>query len=263
MFILLVGVLATTQIIDASPTRDDAQPQRDGATNVARELVEAARGVPYEKVSEPGVTTALQAIPGLQDTDGAGYMIRRDGVDYTVVVDVCIMDDAKDGGGSRPSSATFCSNSVAAGNGRQEPRGLQARHGHHDLDGAGPDAHVVQSGVVNNPGTASGPAIRTLVPRGYAAGRTWSRPTQRGHLRRHDLLAAGHRRLAARRHASDGPGDENGRTGLAWKFDLDHGDRTSTASTSSPPRPSARASPGRAARRRSCSTAASRSPRSR
>ncbi len=50
MFILLVGVLATAQIIDASSSANAANRQRDGATNLARELVEAARGVPYEQV---------------------------------------------------------------------------------------------------------------------------------------------------------------------------------------------------------------------
>ena len=217
MFILLVGVLATAQIIDASSSANAANRQRDGATNLARELVEAARGVPYEKVSATGVTTALQSIPGLEDFPGSGYVIRRDGVGYTVVIDVCVMDDAKDGGGTRPSGATFCSNSVAPGTADKNPEDYKRVTVTTTWTRDGRQSRVVQSGVVNNPGSASGPAIRTLIPRGLTApyvvtssatsvifdATTSSRPD------------AGNWLLDG---TVKGPLIENGSTGLAWMF---------------------------------------------
>jgi prepilin-type N-terminal cleavage/methylation domain-containing protein len=217
MFILLVGVLATAQIIDASSHANAANRQRDGATNLARELVEAARGVPYETVSEPGVNAKLQEIPGLEDIADPGYVIRRNDVNYAIAIDVCIMDDGKDGGGSRPSSATFCPNSVAAGTEDKNPEDYKRVTVTLTWSRDGRTSRVVQSGVINNPGSASGPAIRTLIPRELTAPyavitdatsvtvdvTTSSRPD------------AGNWLLDG---TVKGPLIENGSTGLTWMF---------------------------------------------
>jgi prepilin-type N-terminal cleavage/methylation domain-containing protein len=169
MFILLVGVLGTAQLIDGAAGANTANRQRDTATNTARELVEAARGIPYEQVSTPGVISVLQAIPGLEDTPGSGYVIRRNRVDYTVAFDVCIMDDAKDGGGPRPATATFCADSVAAGTQDRNPEDYKRVTATITWQRNGRETRIVQTGIINNPGSASGPAIRTLIPQGLVA----------------------------------------------------------------------------------------------
>ena len=169
MFILLVGVLSTAAIIDASSHANAATRQRDVATNVARELIEGARGIPYERVSEPGVNNALQAIPGLEDSPAPGYVIRRNGIDYTVAIDVCVMDDPKDGGGPRPSTATFCADSATPGTQDKNPEDYKRVTTTVTWRRDGRETRVVQNGIINNPGSASGPAIRTIIPRGYLA----------------------------------------------------------------------------------------------
>ena len=143
----------------APTARRPRHGRRDTATNLASELIEGARSVPYEKVSSPGVTAELQALPGLEDIDGGAYTIRRNGTTYSVAVDVCIMDDPKDGGGPRADHRDVLLQQRAGRHRRQEPRGLQARHGHRQLDGAGrARACRQQTGLINNPGSASGPA---------------------------------------------------------------------------------------------------------
>src|SRR5262245_51790177 len=97
--VLMVGVLATAAILNSSSRANATIRQRDAATAIARELIEGSRSIPFDRVSEPGVNAALQAIPGLEDSPGSGYVLVRNNVSYTIDIDVCIMDDAKDGGG--------------------------------------------------------------------------------------------------------------------------------------------------------------------
>src|SRR5215213_1682115 len=102
-FVLMVGVFSAFALLDRANAATNRVRTSDNATNLTRELIEGARSVPYEKVSSPGVVSELQALPGL---DG---------------IDVCIMDDPKDGGGPRPTTATFCANSAPAGTTDKNP----------------------------------------------------------------------------------------------------------------------------------------------
>jgi prepilin-type N-terminal cleavage/methylation domain-containing protein len=165
-FILLVGVLATAAILNASSRASATTRQRDAASNVARELIEAARSIPYDRVSEPGVNTALQAIPGLEDAPASGYTLTRNGMSYTIDIDVCIMDDPKDGGGPRSATETFCATSAAPGTQDKNPEDYKRITTTVRWQRDGVDRQVVQTGIINNPGSASGPAIRSIVPRG-------------------------------------------------------------------------------------------------
>jgi prepilin-type N-terminal cleavage/methylation domain-containing protein len=223
MVILLVGVLATATIIDASSHANAATRQRDAATNLTRELIEGARSIPYERVSEPGVNTALQAIPGLEDSPGPGYMIRRNGVEYTVTIDVCVMDDPKDGGGPRASTETFCPNSAPSGTQDKNPedyKRVTTTISWRRDDGA---HQTVQTGIINNPGSASGPAIRSIAPRGYTAPYVVADAATTVVV---DITTSS--KPAAINWLLDGtvkqpPPVQNGGTGLAWVFTWDIG----------------------------------------
>src|SRR5215213_5413353 len=120
-FVLMVGAFSAFALLDRANAATNRVRTSDNATNLARELIEGARSVPYEKVSSPGVVSELQALPGLDDIDGGAYTIRRNGTTYAVGIDVCIMDDPKDGGGPRPTTATFCANSAPAGTTDKNP----------------------------------------------------------------------------------------------------------------------------------------------
>jgi prepilin-type N-terminal cleavage/methylation domain-containing protein len=219
MFVLLVGVLATAMLIDASSHANAATRQRDAATNVTRELIEGARSIPYDRISEPGVNAALQAIPGLEDAPGAGYVIRRNGVDYTVTLDVCVMDDPKDGGGPRAATSTFCPESVAPGTQDKNPEDYKRVRATITWKRDGHVSRVVQTGIVNNPGSASGPAIRSITPRGYVAPYAVTNESTTTVV----VDVATSSKPAAINWLLDGtikqpPPVQNGTTGLAWVF---------------------------------------------
>ncbi|MEZ0292536.1 MAG: prepilin-type N-terminal cleavage/methylation domain-containing protein [Solirubrobacteraceae bacterium] len=218
-FVLMVGAMSAFALLDRANGATNRVRTSDNATNLARELIEGARSVPYEKVSSPGVIAELQALPGLQDIDGGAYTIRRNGTTYSVGIDVCIMDDPKDGGGPRPTTATFCANSAPIGTADKNPEDYKRITVSVSWTEQGRTRVSKQTGLINNPGSASGPAIRSLTPVGYTApfvvttdvnAVTWdvttsSKPATIG------WLLDGTRQTGAV--------TQNGPTGLAWRFD--------------------------------------------
>jgi prepilin-type N-terminal cleavage/methylation domain-containing protein len=170
MFILMVGVLVTLTFVSAASRASAANRQRDAATNLARDITEAADGIPWDRLTDTGVTAELQRVPGLATAAGAGYTIRRGDVSFGVAVRVCIIDDPSDGGGPRAATGTFCANSGPAGTADRNPEDYKKLVAtitwRQDSGGTG---SVVQSGLVGNPGSASGPAVRSIAPRGYGA----------------------------------------------------------------------------------------------
>jgi prepilin-type N-terminal cleavage/methylation domain-containing protein len=220
--ILLVGVLATTAMLNASSRANATNRQRDTATNVARELIESARSIPYERISEPGVNTALQAIPGLEDGPESGYVLMRNGVSYTVDIEVCVMDDPKDGGGPRATTETFCATSAAAGTEDKNPEDYKRVTATVVWTREGVERRVQQTGIINNPGSASGPAIRSIAPRDGT--------TITANLSQLVVDVTTSSKPAAINWLLDGsvrqpPPVQQGTTGLNWAFTWDIGDK--------------------------------------
>ncbi len=110
-----MGVLGTVALIDGANATTKTTKSREGGTNLVREVVESARSVDYDKVTGAALPGELMAKPALADAEGAsGWQVRRRNVLYTVTVDACLFDDAKDGGGPH-TGGTYCANSTAAG----------------------------------------------------------------------------------------------------------------------------------------------------
>jgi hypothetical protein len=111
MVVMLVGVLGTVALIDSAAKVGSSSRSREAATNLTREIIEAAREVDYDVLLTGTAPAALQAINGLDDTDAstAGWQIRRRNVTFTVTAASCIYDDPRDGlfGGSL--GAGYCS----------------------------------------------------------------------------------------------------------------------------------------------------------
>jgi competence protein ComGC len=169
-FVLTVGVLSTLTLINGANRATAATQSREAGVNLARELVEAARGLPYDKLNDTAIEAELQAVPGLQDTPLGGlYQIRRRGIDYTVDASVCIMDDAKDGGGSRPSGLSFCADSGPAGTTDKNPEDYKRVTVKLTWKRGGVTRTANQTGLVNNPGSATGPAVRSIIVVGTPA----------------------------------------------------------------------------------------------
>lgn len=99
MVVLLVGVLGTATMALAALQTGAESRNREAATNLARELVEAARSVPYGSLLTSTASGTMQSMGGLADASTAdpGWQIERRGVTFTATVDACVYDDPKDG----------------------------------------------------------------------------------------------------------------------------------------------------------------------
>ena len=116
--VLLVGVLGTITMIDTALGIGTTSRTREAATNLSRDIVEAARVVDYDLLLTSTAAAALQGKDGLADEQPAtaGWQVVRRGVTFTVTVDACIYDDAKDGSSADASiAAGYCAASAGSG----------------------------------------------------------------------------------------------------------------------------------------------------
>lgn len=99
MVVLVVGLLALLTMLDTAEKASASTRAREGATNLARQLLEDARTIPYAEIIPTSIEGQLQAMNGLADASAttSGWQIERRGFVYTVVVEECAIDDPKDG----------------------------------------------------------------------------------------------------------------------------------------------------------------------
>ena len=166
--ILLVGVLGTVTVLQGVSRANATTRERDAATNLARDLIEAVHNVPYDRLTDPGVTDRLQTVPGLENA-GSDYTIRRGAVLYGVTVEVCVMDDPRDGGGPRTTAAKLCAGSAPAGTQDRNPEDYKVATVKLTWRRGSAQRSITQSGIVTNPGSANGPSVRSIAPRGLVA----------------------------------------------------------------------------------------------
>ena len=108
-FVMVVGLLGTLSMLDSSNLATASAQAREQGVALQRELIEAARSIPYDELVPGSVVPAIQSRPDLADQSLAtpGWQIRRRGVVYTVSVGACSVDDPSDGVGA-VDDATFC-----------------------------------------------------------------------------------------------------------------------------------------------------------
>ncbi len=112
--ILAVGVLGVLAMIDAANATTGKNKLREGATNLAREVIENVDALPYSAIDPSTLVATLQSKPQLANAGGgASWVVVRRGVSYTVTATVCNIDDPRDGAGTH--DASFCSGGTAAG----------------------------------------------------------------------------------------------------------------------------------------------------
>jgi prepilin-type N-terminal cleavage/methylation domain-containing protein len=164
MTVLLVGVLGTLAVIDRANATTVTTRSREAAVNLAREVIEGARGVPYVKLTPASIESEIQTLPALTDDgDAAGWTIRRRGFTYTVTATVCSFDDARDGGGDH-STGSFCADGAALSTpADRNPEDYRRVRVDVTWTDRGQAREVHQTELVNNPGSAGAPAVRTLV----------------------------------------------------------------------------------------------------
>jgi prepilin-type N-terminal cleavage/methylation domain-containing protein len=164
--LLLVGVLGTVTMIDGANAVTSKTKAREGATALARSVLEISRGIQYRELTGAEVLSELEARAGLTDADlgTAGHQIESRNFVYTVTPAVCSMDDAKDGLGDHEEPAvTFCPESTATGGDDRNPDDYRRVTVRIDwsLQG-GRTESLTQRGLVTNPVGGLGPSVTSL-----------------------------------------------------------------------------------------------------
>lgn len=177
MTVTLIGALSAITLIERANATTVTTRAREGAVNLAREVVETTRGVPFASLTTGTLDGLVQSgVPQLADDSPApGWQIRRRGISYTVTTQICTMDDARDGGGTQ-DAGSFCADSVAAstpapvtGTVDRSPEDYKRARVQVAWTHQGVARIVHQTTVVNNPGSAGGPAVRSLTLGGASA----------------------------------------------------------------------------------------------
>lgn len=105
--LLLIGVLALLTMIQGSLTSTSHTTAREQATNLAREVVERSRQVPYASTTTTAAAAAIAAtLPETPTVTAGTFSVRRRNVDYAVTVAACSIDSPSDGAGV--GDTTFC-----------------------------------------------------------------------------------------------------------------------------------------------------------
>jgi prepilin-type N-terminal cleavage/methylation domain-containing protein len=171
VFVLLVGLLGVVAMIDGANAVSSKTKAREGATGVARSIVEVGRAVPYKNLTDTALFAALDQRPGLQDASSGGpYTIESRGFKYDVTLQVCSMDDPKDNVGPHDSAIEFCPDSDAgSGSGSnidRNPDDYKRIAVTLTWNREGGTEKVKQTSLVSNPVGGLGPTVTRLDPRG-------------------------------------------------------------------------------------------------
>ncbi|HEX8105921.1 MAG TPA: prepilin-type N-terminal cleavage/methylation domain-containing protein [Solirubrobacteraceae bacterium] len=168
--ILVVAVLGTLGLMDRSSKAALTTRDRDTATSLTRELIEASRAVPFPAVSTASlrkvVATRAGAAPGMPVW--AWYRVKEGGTTFTIQMSACTFDDAADGGGNHAAGG-FCAGSAAAGTADANAEDYKVITASTTWT-RGVKRSVVQRTIVNDSGSTTAPAVTSLALRGVAPG---------------------------------------------------------------------------------------------
>lgn len=168
--VLLIGVLGTVSMIDTGNAMTSRTKAREGATALARSVLEISRGVPYRELTSARILEELDGRAGLADArpGSAGHQVDSVGFTYTVTPEVCLTDDPIDGLGEHDEGA-FCgdSDSLPGGQSAGDRNADDYRRVVVRLQwgaGSAPAESVRQTAVVTNPVGGLGPSVTSLTP---------------------------------------------------------------------------------------------------
>jgi Tfp pilus assembly protein PilV len=127
--VLVVGLTMLFGLVDTSLKTTASTRAREGATNLARQIIEDVRSIPYARLAPGAVVAELQAMTGLADASAAaGWQVVQRGITYTVTASECSIDDPKDGLGKHENSFKenpFCADSAEIGVADTQPEDLK------------------------------------------------------------------------------------------------------------------------------------------
>src|SRR2546423_10903895 len=123
IFVLLVGVLGSVALVDGANRTSSSTRAREGGTNLARDVFEAARLLKIgDVVSKTADFQSLLGSGSLADSSGAaGWQVSRRGFTYTIALTACAVDDGQDRAGTHDGSINWSSGSAAGASDAQDP----------------------------------------------------------------------------------------------------------------------------------------------
>ena len=113
--ILMIGVLGTLTMLDAVSRSTRTAANRQAAVGLARDVVEAARQLPFRQVTSSTIVSRLQQNSNLRGNGSTTkWQIKRGSATFTMKATVCGVDDPSDGSGSHAAGG-FCPTAGATG----------------------------------------------------------------------------------------------------------------------------------------------------
>jgi prepilin-type N-terminal cleavage/methylation domain-containing protein len=157
--LLLGGLLATMQMLDVAAGRTTVAQGREGATNLAREVLESANAVDYDALTPGAAQGVLQAAAGVT----GDWRVERRGFTYRVSATGCVVDDRVDGfAAASAAGGDFCARAGTATGSDSAPDDYRRVTVTVAWTHEGRERTMRQSTVVNNPGSAAGPGVVAL-----------------------------------------------------------------------------------------------------
>jgi prepilin-type N-terminal cleavage/methylation domain-containing protein len=157
MLILVVGIAGAIAMIDGANARTLANKEREAGNALTREVIEAARAVPYRQLTATTAVSQLQAIPGLEDSTPSTpeWTVERRNQTYTISLDVCSVDDDQDKLGT--TGGGFCVAHTATDDANPDDYkrvSVDIAWKRGDVD-----RNIKQVGIVNNEASSAGPSV--------------------------------------------------------------------------------------------------------
>ena len=171
ILILVVGFAGAFAMIDGANARTLDTKQREAATALSREVIEAARSVPYNQLNPTSMVTQIQAIPGLEDSSGDfGWTVERRNQTYTLTMTVCSVDDDQDTFGDT-TAGNFCPGTGGVAGTDRNPDDYKRVAVTVTWQRGSVQRSIQQAGIVSNEASAVGPSVDFVdqVPGGLGA----------------------------------------------------------------------------------------------
>jgi prepilin-type N-terminal cleavage/methylation domain-containing protein len=131
MVVLVIGLFGVMTLLDQASATTTSNKAREQGVALQRELVEAARGIPYSQLTPASVVSQIRQTPGFNDCAAAGavstscstigsqgWTVIRRGITFHVTAGVCSVDDANDGLGQHIGDM-FCATGGGQANSSQ------------------------------------------------------------------------------------------------------------------------------------------------
>jgi Tfp pilus assembly protein PilV len=159
--LLLVGMLGTVAMVQRADGQTAQTKSREGATALAREILEQTRGIPVSDITQANLVTRLRSLPGLAGTSASPWRLQRRGVTYTVAMSVCAIDDPRDGLGDKGAGG-FCPGQ-SPGTADINPNDFKQVTAQVTYPVRGSTRSLTQTSLIATNGTGDAPGIRSLV----------------------------------------------------------------------------------------------------